>query len=149
MLFLALNIADNENLYAGVGAPLLTTGGPTSCVGDTVTFTCTVGGIAHLWRIAQPGSNVITAPLARAHPTFPAPGGAPSPFMITIATDDTVNNVIISVLTVTSFAGLNGADISCTDANVANVEPQETTVSVFGECCYDYRGMCTTKVNVV
>jgi hypothetical protein len=121
--------------------------GSTSCIGDTVSYTCTVGGVAHLWRIVPLNSTVVTANIAVGNPTFPADGGAPSPFMIAIASN--VNNIITTVLTVTSFAGLEGTNISCRNALVANGEPQETTASVFGECCYDYRGMCNTKMNVV
>jgi hypothetical protein len=124
-------------IIIGVGAPLQTTvlnrSGSTSCIGDTVNYTCTVGGGAHIWRIAPPGSSVSTVAITRGSPTFPAPGGSPSPFMISLATDDIVNNVITTVLTVTSFAGLNGTDISCTDTSVVNGEVQETIAIAFGK----------------
>jgi hypothetical protein len=124
-------------VYAGVGAPLQTTvenrGGSTSCVGDTVSYTCTAGGSNHGWRITLSASNVTTVSINRVTRTAPVPGG-----VITIASDDMDNNVIITVLTVTSFAGLNGASISCTDTGPVNGTVQETTVAVFGECCYDH-----------
>ena len=49
-----------------------------------------------------------------------------------------MNDMITTVLTVTSFPGLNGTRISCVDANVASGDPQEATAAVFGElrgCC--------------
>jgi hypothetical protein len=138
-------------LYVGVGVPLETTvlnrNGSTSCIGDTVNYTCTVGGIAHVWRIAPPGSSATTGVITRVSPTFSFPGGAPSPFMISIATYDMVNNVITTVLTVTSFAGLNGTDILCIDGTVVNGEIQETiaTVLTFGELtCISYM-FCGSK----
>jgi hypothetical protein len=116
----------------GVGAPLQTTvmnrNGPTSCVGDTVIYTCTAGSITHLWRITQPGSNATSASVFPASSTATVLDGAG---VITI--DDTVNDVITTVLTVTSFAGLNETNILCTDINGNTV--QETTAAVFGECC--------------
>jgi bacterioferritin-associated ferredoxin len=51
--------------------------------------------------------------------------------MIAIATDDTVNNVITTVLTVTSFIGLDGTDILCVDVSTSEI--QETIARVFSK----------------
>jgi hypothetical protein len=69
---------------------------------------------------------VTTVNISRDTPTVSVPGG-----MIGIASN---NTVMTTVLTVTSFAGLNGANISCTDAGPVNGTVQETTAAVFGEC---------------
>jgi hypothetical protein len=129
------------SIMVGVGARLQTTvvnrGGSTSCVGDTVIYTCNISVDVHIWRITRPGFDVTTATLSNALglPTFPAPG-ASSPFVITIAVDDNVTGVITTVLTVTSFAGLDGTNISCAEnAMVTGDDIQETTAAVFGECC--------------
>jgi hypothetical protein len=61
-------------------------------------------------------------------PNFTLPGG-----VITIATDDMVNDVITSVLTVTSFAGFDGSVLSCTDAFVIDGDVQEATATVFSK----------------
>jgi hypothetical protein len=52
----------------------------------------------------------------------------------------TVNNVITTVLTVTSFAGLNGTDISCVDPTLVNGAVQETIAMVFGKLAVWYGG---------
>jgi hypothetical protein len=129
-------------LCVGVGAPLQTTvvnrGGSTSCVGDIVTYTCNISSNVHLWRITQPGSGLIAAALSNTlgFPTFPPSGADPSPFMIAVTTDDNVTGFITTVLTVTSFAGLNGTNILCAENAMATGDDiQETTAVVFGECC--------------
>jgi hypothetical protein len=129
-------------LCVGVGAPLQTTvenrSGSTSCVGDTVNYTCNINANVHIWRITQPGSGLIAATLSNTlgFPTFPPSGADPSPFMIAVTTDDNVTGFITTVLTVTSFAGLNGTSILCAENAMATGDDiQETTAVVFGKCC--------------
>ena len=116
----------------GFGAPLQTTVlNRASCVGDTVTYTCTVSGNGHDWTIEPPGSSVISASITRRFPDFPRPGNPPSPFIINTTSD--VSSSLATVLTVTAFAGLNGTRISCVDVIDVSGDLQEATAAVFGE----------------
>ena len=100
----------------------------TSCVGDLVTYTCTVPAVAHTWSIPSLGfSDTIT----RTSPTFDDPA---SPFSIVITADGGGANPITTALSVTSFAGLNGANITCSDGNELITETQDTIAMVFGKC---------------
>ena len=117
--------------YAGDPAPLqiLVTGrsGSTSCVGDQVTFTCTLPAVAHVWSIRSLGFSAV---ISRGLPTF---HDSASPFTIVTTADGGGVNPITTELSVTSFAGLNGANITCIDANQVVTEVQDTIAMVFGK----------------
>ena len=100
--------------------------GSISCVGDVVTYTCTVPSIAHQWNAPSLGvAGIITMTL----PAFPGSGeGSPS---VSLTSGD---DPITTALSVTSFAGLNGADITCFDALIRINETQDSTAMVFGKC---------------
>ena len=87
--------------------------GSTSCPGDTVIITCTLPSDVHNWRIPSLGINV---QVFEGLPLF--------------------NNSLLSIrrtssftstLTVTSFAGLNGATVSCGNASTV---VQQTAIRV-------------------
>ena len=120
-------------IYAGDCAPLQVAiagrSGSISCVGDMVTFTCTVPAVAHSWDIP----SLVDVSITRQDPTFPRPGDPASPFAITITADEGGVNPILTALSVTSFAGLNGANITCSDANQIEDEAQDATALVFSK----------------
>ena len=101
--------------------------GSTSCVGDMVTYTCTVPSIAHQWNIPSLGESVI---VTRNRRTFS--GSGDGSLSIALTTDEA--DAITTALSVTSFAGLNGANITCFDAIGGVIETQDTTAMVFGRC---------------
>ena len=122
-------------LYAGDCAPLqvAVTGrsGSTSCVGDWVTYTCTVSAVAHDWDIPSLG---LDATITRTSPTFPRPGDPVSPFSIVTTADGGGPSPVTTVLSVTSFAGLNGITLSCSDGNQFTNGTQDVIAMVFGKC---------------
>ena len=107
----------------------------TSCVGDQVTYTCTVPAIAHMWSI--PSLDFMTT-ITRTSPTFDDPA---SLFSIVKTADGGGPNPIATALSVTSFAGLNGASITCSDGNLVTTEAQDAIAMVFGKC-----SLCTGAV---
>ena len=104
----------------------------TSCVGDLVTYTCTVPAVAHTWSILD-----FMVAITRGTTTFDDPA---SRFSITTTVDGGGPNPITTELSVTSFAGLNGADITCSDGNAFTNETQDTIAMVFGKCSLCTRG---------
>ena len=113
----------------GECAPLQTVvsgrSGETSCVGDTVTYTCTISASSHTWMISSLANPASVSIGAR---TVNIP-----PYSIEVTSDNGVNMVTGSRLTVTSFAGLDGVNITCFDATTLNGVVQETTAMVFGK----------------
>ena len=77
-----------QSSHAGDCAPLQVSisgrSGSTSCVGDLVTYTCTLPAIAHVWESPTLG---FAAAITRVNPTFPFPDGPASPFSIAITAD--------------------------------------------------------------
>ena len=53
--------------------------GSTSCVGDQVTYTCTLNENSHEWEIPSIG---LDETITRSEPTFPRNGDPPSPLSI-------------------------------------------------------------------
>ena len=104
--------------------------GSISCVGDQVTFTCTVPAVAHSWDIPSLG---LDASITRNTPTFSRPGDPSSRFSIVTTVDGGGANPITTELSVISFAGLNGTNITCSDANQIVTEHQSTIAIVFGK----------------
>ena len=97
--------------------------GSTSCVGDMVTYTCTLPATAHTWSIP----SLVDVSITRVNPTFPPPGSPPSQFSIVTTADGGGTNPITTELSVTSFAGLNGANVTCSDGNQLITETQDAT----------------------
>ena len=95
--------------------------GVTSCVGDTVNFTCTLVGVVHSWRIPGFSANVLANALT----------DNLGPYEIQVIS---VNGTMVtgSRLSVNSSRELDGVDITC-EAFGGGGEPQETTVMVFGK----------------
>ena len=94
--------------------------GETSCVGDTVTYTCNIAGSFHIWRISLlQNAFYVTIDLR----TSISP-----PYLIEVVSDNGVDMVTVSRLTLTSFRELNGVTIRC--IATGNREIQETTAMV-------------------
>ena len=84
-----------------------------------------------MWESSSLG---LAATITRANPTFPRPGDPASPFSIVTTADGGGVNPITTALSVTSFAGLDGANISCRDANQVTNDIQDAVIMVFGKC---------------
>ena len=98
----------------------------TLCIGDDVTYTCTVASPTHRWDF---GGQTHTASSG---------DRLNDPVSVGIYTLQRVSgnsSRIVSTLSVTAFAGLNGTQISCRDAltSIQEAERQQTTAFVFGE----------------
>ena len=99
----------------------------TSCIGDDVTYTCNVDSTVHIWEFGGLiGTVAIGASL-----NDPASIGA---FTLQ-RVSGTSTSAIVSTLSVTTFAGLNGTLISCRDGTVIpeDAESQTTIAFVLGE----------------
>ena len=109
-------------LFSGVTARLSDTN--TSCVGQEVTYTCTVPAIAHAWII-----YTLPNPISKSITRVTTEDSAP-PFSFQTVQDNA--NGIVTAISVTAFPELNGTVISCRDGNVLGGDMQETTAMVFG-----------------
>ena len=98
----------------------------TSCIGDTVTYTCTVNAVGHGWNISLL-PEVVTV-------TRSGPRKSEPPYMFRLIGDEVVGP-INSTLSLTVFAGFNGTSITCEDSNLLFGVKQSATAMVFGECC--------------
>ena len=99
-------------------------GRTTSCVGEVVTYVCTVDSPAHLWSSADFAQSVTIA------------GGSPD------VTDENgftflrmsfADGILTSSVTLTSYSGLDGVMIACVDATAIDAEEQNTIAMVYGE----------------
>ena len=135
--FDACNSAMNISLYTcvtGFTAAQLTS--MTSCIGDDVTYTCTVDSVAHRWDF---GNGFTGTVLIGDGLNDPQQQG---PYTLERVPGNSTSSVV-STLSVTAFAGLNGILISCRDGIVAEnvAETQTTTALVLGE--FMYTDLCT------
>ena len=110
----------------GFTAAQLTSMTSTTCIGDDVTYTCNLISVAHTWNFGElSGSVVLGSPLN-------------VPISIGVYTLEHVfgnSSFIVSTISVTAFAELNGTQISCTDGSVLpeDAETQTTTAIVYGK----------------
>ena len=118
-------------MFTGSCAPLQVSvrgrNGSMPCVGETVTYTCSVNAIVHAWKIP---SLQLSISITRSTPTF-----SDGQFYIEITSDGGGNNPITTALTVTAFTALDGANLTCENglANPGEGEIQMTVVTVLGE----------------
>ena len=96
-----------------------------SCPGETVTFTCTVPSIAHLWQVSVFGITRSFIPVDQ--------GGVISdpPFQFNV-TEVRTGTSITSTATVTATADLNGTLIVCRDG-LGMLSDQSSIINVRGE----------------
>ena len=99
--------------------------GETSCLGENVTYICSISGFTHVWRISGFSDAAFVTAGQRSDNI--------GPYSIEAISVSGVNMVTESRLTVTSFPGLNGVNITCLDTTATNGEVQETTAMVFGK----------------
>ena len=95
------------------------------CLGDPVTFTCTVPSLAHQWRISSLGITRALLPSSEGQ-VFSDP---PFQFAITEVRTDTS---ITSTATVNVTEDLNGTLIVCEDGNLVFPD-QNSTINLRGE----------------
>ena len=126
-------------LFSGVTARLSDTN--TSCVGQEVTYTCTIQSTSHAWTL-HTLPNPLTTAITRATPEDTRP-----PYSFQTVSDD--GNTIITSVTVTAFPELNGTIISCVDGNAptGQGDMQETTAMVFGKSLIVR--ICTEELGVM
>ena len=96
----------------------------TSCVGETVTYVCTVASNTHIWNITGLEDEVTVA------------GGSNDveEGVFTIGSDGLTNGILTSYVIVSSFPGLDGVLLRCHDGTgTQGLEEQTTTAMVFGE----------------
>ena len=109
----------------GFTAARLTNMMSTPCVGDDVTYTCTVASLAHTWNFGSFTADVINGD------TIGVPETVGAYTLVLLSRN---SSGLVSTLSVTAFDGLNGTNISCRDGlAVNNPEVQETSALVFGE----------------
>ena len=100
----------------------------TLCIGDNVTYTCTVPTPAHTWNIQPVGLNTA---ITRSTPMITSTFGGIL-IQIRIIQDQGGSNPITTTLSLIAFAGLNGTTVQCQDSDLA--EPaQESVAKVLGE----------------
>ena len=102
----------------------------TSCIGDEVTYNCTVDSVAHRWDFDGLTATVLIGDGLN----DPQQEGA---YTLERVEGNSTSSVV-STLAVTAFAGLNGILISCRDGIAAEnvAETQTTTALVLGEFMY-------------
>ena len=100
----------------------------TSCIGDEVTYTCTVDSVAHRW---DTNDGVTATILIGDFLNATQVGGVYT--LKRVEANST--SAIASTLSATAFAGLNGTLISCRDGLVAEgiAETRTARVMIFGE----------------
>ena len=110
------------------------------CVGDNLTFTCTVSSLGHQWRgpslslTINPGSIV---------PYMDGPDGR---FILTRVGSQ--RSRIITSLSLIVYFGFDGATLTCADSLLVVEETQTSTASVLGEV-YTYSMSCMSTLNVI
>jgi hypothetical protein len=104
--------------------------GSTSCVGDMITYTCSVPAVAHAWEIPSLNfSELITRTTA----TFPPINNDTSQFSIVTTADPGGNNSITTALSVNATAALDGANVTCGNGDQIVNDIQSNIIMVFGK----------------
>lgn len=113
--------------------------GSISCVGDTITYTCNVTSFAHIWKVTSLDAVILYQDIiSRGGPNI-----SNSQFSIIKVADDGTS--ITTELIVTSFSGLNGTNVTCTDSTalLGEGEVQQTLTTIFGELECRLHGACS------
>lgn len=119
-------------LYQGVSSQLQAlvqgeSNRDTPCVGENITYICTVPALSHAWSVPQYGVSatisVQTSSFDNKNPQF------------TMRLVTHSSNAITSSLSVIVFTDLNGTRITCTDSITLKGESQEITVEILGKMC--------------
>ena len=110
------------------------------CVGDNVTFTCTLPSFAHQW--IGPGFSETITPVT----DVPFMRGTDNRLIFTRL--GIHPNRIITSLSLVVYSGFDGATLTCSDGFQMNIETQTATATVFGEV-YTYSLSCMSTVKVI
>ena len=94
------------------------------CVGDNVTFTCTLPLIAHQWN--GPGFDRVL--LATSTSVM---GGPDDQFTLAVVNYSALG--IVTSLSVLVYSGLNGASFNCSDGGLLSTNMQTATATVLGK----------------
>ena len=95
------------------------------CVGDNVTFSCTLPSFGHQWR--GPGFTVTITPAS----VVPFMRGTDDRLIFTRLAR--LPNAIITSLSLIVYSGFDGATLTCSDALQINIETQTSSATVLGE----------------
>ncbi len=110
------------------------------CVGDNVTFTCTVSSLVHLWT--GPSLSVSISPGT----VVPFMGGPDGRFILTRVGNQT--SVIITSLSLVVYSGFDATKLTCADGLLVVEETQTSTATVLGEV-YTYSMSCMLTGNII
>lgn len=99
----------------------------TPCIGENITYICTVPALSHAWNVPQYGVSatisVQTTSFTNEEPEF------------TMRLLTRSSTAITSSLSVIVFTSLNGTRITCTDSITLNGESQEILMEILGKLC--------------
>ena len=95
------------------------------CVGDNVTFTCTVPINTHHW--SGPGLSETVG----AATVVPFLSGTDNQFILTRV--DFQQSIISTSLSLTVYSGFDGVTLVCADGGGGNGDPQNFTATVLGK----------------
>ena len=95
------------------------------CVGDNVTFTCTLPSLGHQWR--GPGFSVIIVPASD------VPFRSRTDDRLIFTRLGILPNGIITSLSLIVYSMFGGATLTCSDGIQVNTETQTSTATVLGE----------------
>ena len=92
-----------------------------SCTGENVTYVCNIISVGHVWSINGGPCLVVTL----------TPQVINEGYTLQLVS---FNDTIVSSLSVTSFDGLNGINVTCTDPVLIDpLPPQEAVAMVLGK----------------
>ena len=94
------------------------------CVGDNVTFTCTLPLFGHQWNAPGFDRGVLTT-------TMPQTAGPDNRF--TLAVVNSSASGIITSLSVKVYSGFNGANITCSDGSAMSSNIQTAIATVLSK----------------
>ena len=90
-----------------------------SCIGENITYVCNVTAVAHTWRInGSPAIAVSSTPQV-----------IDERYTLRIVS----LNDLVSSVSVTSFDGLSGVNLTCTDGRPVNPPTQDVVAMVLGK----------------
>ena len=110
------------------------------CPGESVTFTCTVSSLAHVWRVSDLSITETLVP-ANQGQVLPDP-----PFEFNV-TEVIPGENITTTATVIATISLNGTLVSC-EAGIGSLPGQSSTINLRGECVVSVVIVCACKLRI-
>ena len=99
-------------------------GRSSSCIGENVIYVCNITSITHIWNIPDSVRDRILV--------WNSPPLTDGEYTLRVVSVDGIN-IIISSLSVSSSAGLNGTNITCADGFNTDSTRATTVAMVLGE----------------